>query len=105
MCGLCGVFGVEEHWADAAGKAPAFAQTRMGERAQRIVLANRVLLHYGLRLADWGGHSYIVRNLTGQSHIVENLSQIWGAAERLAGRRCDPLDPALLATLQRTEPS
>jgi hypothetical protein len=100
MCGLCGVFGVEEHWTDKAQiLGSAAAHSRISERAQRIALANRVLKFYGLQLADWGGHAYILRTLTGQAQIIDTLAQLWVAAERLAQRRCDPLDPALLASL------
>ena len=103
MCGLCGVLGAEDHWTDAAGKAQMFGgagqQTRALERAQRIVLTNNVLRFYGLQLADWGGHSYVLRNMTGQSVIVANLPQLWGEAEKLAGRRCDPLEADLVAAL------
>jgi hypothetical protein len=30
------------------------------------------------------------------------LVGMWAAAERLAGRPCDPLDPALIADLERS---
>jgi hypothetical protein len=105
MCGLCGVLGAEQHWTDAAGNGQVFGgaggETRMRERAQRIELTNRVLRFYGLQLADWGGHSYILRNMTGQSSIVTALPQLWSEAEKLAQRRCDPLAGDLLAALAR----
>ncbi|MFO1350583.1 MAG: hypothetical protein U1F68_07870 [Gammaproteobacteria bacterium] len=106
MCGLCGVLGGGQHWADSAGKSATFgqaaAQTRMAERARRIALVNQVLRHYGLLLSDWGGHSYVLRNLTGQSKIVESLADLWNEAEKLAHRRCDPLAPTLVAELRRS---
>ena len=105
MCGLCGVFGVESHWTDSAGRdatlGGAAAPNRAVERARRVELANRVLEFYGLVLADWGGHAYVLRDRTGRSAIVQALSELWPAAERLAGRPCDPLDPALHDALAR----
>ncbi len=106
MCGLCGVFGAEDHWTDAAGNAQAFAgakvsRTRRHERQHRAALANKVLRHYGLGLRDWSGNAYVVGTQTGRSEIVDNLAQVWAAAERLIKRDCDPLDPALIAVLER----
>ena len=36
--------------------------------------------------------------------MVAHLPQIWAAAEEIAGRPLDPLDPALLETLRRVAP-
>jgi hypothetical protein len=33
--------------------------------------------------------------------MINNLSHLWMAAERLAGRACDPLDPDLIALMER----
>jgi hypothetical protein len=33
--------------------------------------------------------------------VVEHAGALWPTAERLAGRPCDPLDPVLLAELER----
>ena len=108
MCGLCGVLGAEDHWSDAAARPEPFsrragapAPTRRQERQQRIALANRILRHYGLRLADFEGRSYLLRGATGRQEVVPHLVGLWAAAERLAGRPCDPLDPALMAALER----
>jgi len=106
MCGLCGVLGAEVHWTDAAARPEAFARqqaapTRRQERYQRIVLANRILRHYGLKLADFEGQSYVLRGATGRQELVPHLVGMWAAAERLAGRACDPLDPDLIARLER----
>jgi hypothetical protein len=105
MCGLCGVFGSEAHWTDAAGRdsrsgEPPRGGTRRQERRHRVALANKVLAHYGLALADWNGNSYVLGSRTGRSEIVHHLAALWPAAERMAGRPCDPLDPALLAALE-----
>jgi hypothetical protein len=103
MCSLCGILGADAHWTDQVTD-PGAAQasgTRRQERLQRCALANRVLAHYRLRLADFEGRSYVLRSATGRSEIVPDLAGMWAAAERLAGRPCDPLDPALIAALER----
>lgn len=106
MCGLCGVFGTEAHWTDAAGREAVFGdsgarRTRRQERLRRVALANKVLKHYGLRLADWDGSSFVLSNRTGQTRIVAHVAALWPVAERMAGRRCDPLDPAMIAAVER----
>ena len=90
MCALCGVL-LEQHWAELEG----------GRRARvfRVTLANRVLDHFGLRVDDWGGRVYVLRDRKGRSIVVDNLGVLWSEAERLAGRRLDPLDPALVHAL------
>jgi len=106
MCGLCGVFGTEAHWTDAArpdsgSGAPPGGWTRRQERLHRVGLANKVLKHYGLTLADWNGNCFVLRSRTGRSAIVQHLAALWPVAERMAGRGCDPLDPALIAAVER----
>lgn len=104
MCGLCGVLGTEDHWTDASARPGAFGgrrTTRRQERFARIALANRILAHYGLKLGDFEGRSYVLRSATGRAELVPHLAGMWGAAERLAGRRCDPLAPELIAALER----
>ena len=81
---------LSDHWAEAGG--------RRG-RALRVRLVNRVLAHHGLRLDDWSGRTYVLRDRKGRSSIVADLGSLWAEAERLGGRRLDPLDPALLAGL------
>ena len=58
MCALCGVL-LEEHWAEGEGG-------RRG-RALRVALLNRVLAHFGLRLDDWSGRTYVLRDRKGRS--------------------------------------
>jgi hypothetical protein len=104
MCALCGVLGVEAHWTDAAARPEASAGqvqlTRRQERFARIALANRILERYGLKLGDFEGRSYVLRSATGRQELVPHLAGMWAAAERLAGRPCDPLDPSLVAALE-----
>lgn len=107
MCGLCGVLGAEEHWTDAAGEASAFGnstlrRSRRQERLYRVAICNRILAAYGLKLSEWQGSSYILRNRTGRSEMVPHLAAVWPAAEALAGRPCDPLDPDVVAALERS---
>jgi hypothetical protein len=89
MCALCGVLS-EEHWADAGGRRA---------RVFRVKLANRVLDHFGLRLDDWGGRVYVLRDRKGRSAVVANLGVLWVEAERLVGGALDPLDADLVHAL------
>jgi hypothetical protein len=90
MCALCGVL-LERHWAEQDG----------GRRARvfRVKLANRILDHFGLRLDDWGGRVYVLRDRKGRAAVVDNLGVLWVEAERLAGHALDPLDPDLVYAL------
>jgi hypothetical protein len=90
MCVLCGVL-LEEHWAEGEGG-------RRG-RVFRVQLVNRVLGFYGLRLDDWSGRVWTLRDQKGRTVVVENLGSLWLEAERLAARKLDPLDPELVASL------
>ncbi len=89
MCGLCGVLW-NAHWADDGG----------GRRAHllRIPLLARVLAHAGLEVRPWSGRM-LVSDRMGRSTIVDDLPGLWAAAEALAGRPLDPLDPALVGAL------
>jgi hypothetical protein len=104
MCGLCGVLGAEDHWTDASARPEAFGGetllTRRQERFARIALANGILRHYGLKLGDFQGQRYVLRSATGRAELVPHLAGVWAAAEKLAGRPCDPLDPDLIAALE-----
>jgi hypothetical protein len=90
MCVLCNVL-VNEHWAEQEGGRRA--------RVLRVRLVNRVLAFYGLRLDDWSGRVWVLRDAKGRSAIVADLGSLWAEAERLAGRTLDPLDPELVAAL------
>jgi hypothetical protein len=102
MCALCGVLGGEGDWTDASGLAiPAAPATRRAQRHQRVRLANSVLRQFGLVLADWQGAKYQLSSRTGRTELVDNLAQVWQAAERILGRACDPLDPLLIAGIEQ----
>jgi hypothetical protein len=106
MCALCGVLGGRGHWTESAAAPEAFASraeahTRARERQTRTRLVNNVLGHYGLRLGDWSGGSHVLRGPTGRTSLVNNLSEMWAAADDLSRKPCDPLDPELLKRLER----
>jgi hypothetical protein len=90
MCSLCNVL-VNEHWAEQDGGRRA--------RVMRVRLLNRVLAFYGLRLDDWSGRVWVLRDRKGRSAVVADLGSLWAKAEELAGRPLDPLDPELVAAL------
>jgi hypothetical protein len=98
------MLGGEVHWTDGApsvrARGSAAMQTRRAERLHRVALVNAVLGYYGLALADWQGSSYLLSNQTGRTEIVGDLAQLWQAAERMLGQRCDPLDPVLVRRLE-----
>jgi len=111
MCVLCGQdFVAQVHWTDrhledraraaAPGSDPTEHQRdRRRERAHRVALTREVLCHYGLKLDDWGGSKYVLRDGKGRSEIVQDLGSLWPAAEKLAGRTLDPLEPRLVEAL------
>jgi hypothetical protein len=92
MCALCGVL-LTSHWAER--------DSGRRDRVFRVRLLNRVLAYFGLELGDWSGRVYVLRDRKGRSAVVDDLGSVWTAAEQLAGRPLDPLDPALLAALRR----
>lgn len=91
MCALCGVL-LTSHWAEH--------DSSRRERVFRVRILNRVLAHFDLELGDWSGRVYVLRDRKGRSAVVEDLGSLWTAAEELAGRPLDPLDPALVAALR-----
>ncbi|MGH6873643.1 MAG: hypothetical protein ACREDW_01410 [Aestuariivirgaceae bacterium] len=100
MCGLCGIFAGADHWSDSPADN---GETRARSRQVRTKLANQVLAHYSLKINDTGG-SLLLRSATGQAALVPHLGALWSAADRLARKPCDPLDPELIAALKRAEP-
>src|SRR5215211_5409183 len=88
MCALCGVLSTS-HWAER--------DSGRRERVFRVRLLNRVLSHFALELGDWSGRVYVLRDRKGKTVVVGDLGGLWTAAEALAGRPLDPLDPALVA--------
>ena len=109
MCVLCWQFLSEEHWTEqlceveetattgTAGSAREGARRR--DRYQRTRILNQSLSHYGLRLDDWHSRSYILSDRKGSTVLVHDLGELWPAAQQLARRRLDPLEPQFLAAL------
>ena len=105
MCALCGVLGGADHWTDAIARPGVFTRntdpaSRRRERMSRVAAANRILKHYRMTLTDWQGSSFVLSTATGKTEIVDDLSHLWMAAERLLGRPCDPLDETLIDGLE-----
>ena len=105
MCALCGILGGDGHWTDAAARPGIFTRNvdsleRRRERLHRVACAQRVLSQFGLALSDWQGVSYVLSTPTGKTEIVDSLAHLWSTAEKLVGRPCDPLDPALIRRLE-----
>ncbi len=111
MCVLCWQFLTDEHWAeqplheDATEAAVTAGSDR--ERARRrdwrrrTQVLNQILAHYGLRLDNWHSRSYMLSDRKGSTVIVQNLGALWPAAQQLAGRALDPLQPQLIEALER----
>jgi hypothetical protein len=87
-----------DHWADAAVAA---GSTRRQRRQLHNRVADEVLAYYGLSLREAAGGSPPLQNRTGQMALVPHLGALWPAAERLAKRPLDPLDPDLISALTR----
>ena len=97
MCGVCGLLGGGPHWSAAAGlMEPAAVLTARAERARTVLLLNRLTLPRGVRMSTWSGTSLLVAGPTGAQEIVESLSEVWPAVDRLGRGRLDPLLPATL---------
>jgi hypothetical protein len=105
MCGLCGVFLTETHWSDAGVSTPGHGgRTPRHERLHRVALANRILRHYGMKVGDWQGSSYLLSGPTGQSSVLPSIAAVWPAAEQMRKRPLDPLDLRLLDALDGSLP-
>lgn len=109
MCVLCWQFLTDNHWTDqqfmAGDTATAMAgsdaeRARRRARQQRVQVLNQILGLYGLRLDDWHSRSYVLSDRKGKTVLVQDLGALWPAAQQMAGRRLDPLDPWLLTALQ-----
>jgi len=100
----------QAHWTDrhvedrarvaAPGSDPVEYQgERRRDRGHRVALTNQILGHYGLRVEDWGGSKYVLRDRKGRTELVQHLGALWSVAAKLAGRTLDPLDPDLLEAI------
>ena len=85
MCALCGLLSGSRHWSNAG--APAARRDCL----LQIARANRILSLFHLQLADFHGQAYVLSGPTGATELVEDLGQLWRAAEKMCGRPIDPL--------------
>ncbi len=94
MCGLCGMFGEEAHWAtrlDSKGEQSSDSIQRRRLRTHRIAIINLLLAPHHIKVSDWQGAQYQLSGATGKTALAENLSEIWLAVESISGRPFDPL--------------
>ena len=114
MCILCGELVMHVHWTDQGSHDKEFSNTiivgelqrdRMRDRLRRVYYLNRILSFYGLNLADWNGSKYILADKKGRQEIVNDLGDLWPAAQKMSSNKLDPLDPDLIAYLPTKGPN
>lgn len=109
MCVLCGEFVMQVHWTDQTSTDDTkvlvgdLQRNRQRTRLHRAKLSNKILQHYRLKLEDWHGSKFVLRDLKGNQEIVHDLGALWGTAEKMLGRPINPLDPHLLRLLQKEQ--
>lgn len=109
MCILCTELWTEDHWAEEGVDQPSspFGAVslerhadrrgqRLRDRWRRVQVANMLLADAGLRLQDWEGASYLLRDQKGNSLVIPGLGKLWAAVEQMLGRPLDPLAPAFV---------
>lgn len=105
MCVLCGEFVMNIHWTDSRQGNPSDSlvvagnetqRIRQRERTERVCLANRLLQFSGLKLEDWSGSKYVLRDRKGNALIIQDVGGLWPAVEKMLKRKLDPLDPEFL---------
>ncbi|BAW39068.1 uncharacterized protein HPF18_0347 [Helicobacter pylori] len=116
MCVLCGELIRSFHWTDgidsyendenlkgqdALISANENARERKRVRLKRVRLLNQILAFYGLKIDDWQGAKFVLRDKKGQSVIVNDLGDLWDKAQKLAKKEMDALDSHLLAFLNQ----
>jgi hypothetical protein len=99
VCVLCYELAPEDHWSDRApGDEPTAIRGVARHRRTRLLAA--VLAPYGLTVSDPGsGPHRVIADRKGAAEIAAGLPAVWQAADRLAPRPVDVLDPTLLDTL------
>jgi hypothetical protein len=97
MCAFCGLFGNNNpSWLEVrSDSGPAQAA-----RLTRIRRANELLSIFRLSLSDQQGAYYVLSGATGKTEVINSLSETWVAAEKILGKRIDPLSAGLLNRLE-----
>lgn len=105
MCGMCGLWGREDHWSSAA-RLPGGLQAEpplMRSRQEQATLLSRLTRPRGALVSDWGASAWVVESRTGGSEVVSTLGEVWQAVERLVGQPIDPLDLSWIQALEGAE--
>ena len=90
MCGTCGFPRAKGHWTEAG---LATAHDRVRARYRRAQLLQRILPAFGVSAHDpISTPGIVVSDMRGNNEIAADLAHLWAVAERLGGRRIDPLD-------------
>ncbi|MCZ6636641.1 MAG: hypothetical protein O7C66_00420 [Alphaproteobacteria bacterium] len=101
MCEVCAIFGIGDHWTDAAATSnPAYPahdiQRFRAARQRRLNLINELIGQFGVTCADWDGESIVLTDEKGRMVVVPDLAQLWPNLEKIMGVRLDPLAPEVL---------
>ena len=98
MCSVCGVLDGPAHWSKASGRLHLkTSTTARAERARTAALLNKIAQSRRAKVSDWQGTQWLVAGPTGAQEVVDSLSQVWAALDRIAGRPIDPLGDEWLA--------
>jgi hypothetical protein len=104
MCVLCSEATIQIHWTDRHLSGYG-SQTRRQDHNHRVQLLNKVLSYYGLKVDNWNGLKFIIRDKKGRSEIVQDLAELWEKANGLVRCDLDPLDDGFIAFMTNTNQS